>query len=645
MRFTSKVEIGPGEHLRNVRVMVGDVVVLGLVDGPFGNDVAGADELGVRALGEVRQIAMRNAAAADDADADFFAAGSCGGSAASAGGGRRAAALAMPASVSAAPVPTVLLQELRRSIPPERMCKLPSLRAWMRKSGGKRPPHSSDYLVLRGCAKRFCRRVRKRRCGCLKRRLDGGVSLPDRAGQRLAPAKRQGYAGTWGLTHGNMVAHRSNGGHHRRHDGPGPVGGQGMRRAGAQVVVCGRNPESAAERGAGLGVGGAGARGRRDRSRHRGRGDSAGARHASAASTALYHVAGGSGRRAGDGPLHEVTDDGVEATLEHNLTSLIYSNRAAVQAFLERGHRRVGAQHGECAGVESVAAIFRDARLRRREVGDHRLHQELCRLLRAARHPLQRASRRRWSIRRWRQRAVGDDAIQQFIRAKQPLDGGRVGRPEDLDAAVVFFLSDGSRYVTGQVLAVDGGWTVSDAAAASPATLNHAEERSLMSPMAQCLARCRELVAAVESRPRRDPAHRRPIRADDSRRPDGAPAPCGSGHSRIMVEEMWPRYGSFPGFNPLVELSLSFHHPVVGSNGQRQAMFLENVPGLAARILRNFDITLEDAALVVSSSGCDVAPIEIAEGFHDRGVFVAALVRVGQLRTLWTPAHRSVRMG
>ena len=47
----------------------------------------------------------------------------------------------------------------------------------------------------------------------------------------------------------------------------------------------------------------------------------------------------------------------------------------------------------------------------------------------------------------------------------------------------------------------------------------------------------------------------------------------------------------FPGFNPLVELSLSFHTPVVGSNGQRQAMFLENVSGLAARILRNFDIS------------------------------------------------------
>ena len=62
----------------------------------------------------------------------------------------------------------------------------------------------------------------------------------------------------------------------------------------------------------------------------------------------------------------------------------------------------------------------------------------------------------------------------------------------------------------------------------------------------------------------------------------------GSGHSRIMVEEMWPRYGSFPGFNPIVELSLTNHNNVVGANGQRQAMFIENVSGLAERILRNF---------------------------------------------------------
>src|SRR6187397_2462909 len=102
----------------------------------------------------------------------------------------------------------------------------------------------------------------------------------------------------------------------------------------------------------------------------------------------------------------------------------------------------------------------------------------------------------------------------------------------------------------------------------------------------------------------------------------------GSGHSRILVEEMWPRYGSFPGFNPIVELSLTFHNLVVGANGQRQAMFLENVPGLAERILRNFDVTPADSALVISSSGCNVVPIEMAELFQARGMKVAVLVSV-----------------
>src|SRR3989454_7710339 len=100
----------------------------------------------------------------------------------------------------------------------------------------------------------------------------------------------------------------------------------------------------------------------------------------------------------------------------------------------------------------------------------------------------------------------------------------------------------------------------------------------------------------------------------------------GSGHSRILVEEMWPRYGSFPGFNPLVELSLSFHNLVVGSNGQRQAMFLENVSGLAERILRNFDLAPADSALVVSSSGCNLVPIEMAEQFKKCRMKVVVII-------------------
>jgi uncharacterized phosphosugar-binding protein len=100
--------------------------------------------------------------------------------------------------------------------------------------------------------------------------------------------------------------------------------------------------------------------------------------------------------------------------------------------------------------------------------------------------------------------------------------------------------------------------------------------------MEQYLQRCRQIVDAVAAQ------HEQIARVADrfaSSILEGRMVHVfGSGHSRIMVEEMWPRYGSFPGFNPLVELSLSFHNPVVGSNGQRQAMFLENVPCLAGRI-------------------------------------------------------------
>jgi uncharacterized phosphosugar-binding protein len=100
----------------------------------------------------------------------------------------------------------------------------------------------------------------------------------------------------------------------------------------------------------------------------------------------------------------------------------------------------------------------------------------------------------------------------------------------------------------------------------------------------------------------------------------------GTGHSRIMVEEMWPRYGSFPGFNPIVELSLTYHNNVVGPNGQRQAMYLENVAGFAERILRNFSLDQKDTAFIVSSSGCNIVPIEMAELFQHKKIKVVALI-------------------
>ena len=102
----------------------------------------------------------------------------------------------------------------------------------------------------------------------------------------------------------------------------------------------------------------------------------------------------------------------------------------------------------------------------------------------------------------------------------------------------------------------------------------------------------------------------------------------GTGHSRIPVEEMFPRYGSFPGFHPIVELSMTFHTQVVGANGQRQAMFIERIEGLADTILSNFELAAPDAMIVFSVGGNTAVPIEVAMGCRARGLPVVAVTGV-----------------
>lgn len=106
----------------------------------------------------------------------------------------------------------------------------------------------------------------------------------------------------------------------------------------------------------------------------------------------------------------------------------------------------------------------------------------------------------------------------------------------------------------------------------------------------------------------------------------------GTGHSRMAVEEMFPRYGSYPGFHPIVELSSTFHTQVVGANGQRQAMFIERVEGLAEVILSNFTLGAPDAMIVISASGVTANPIEMAIGARRRGLRVIAITAVEHSR-------------
>ena len=114
---------------------------------------------------------------------------------------------------------------------------------------------------------------------------------------------------------------------------------------------------------------------------------------------------------------------------------------------------------------------------------------------------------------------------------------------------------------------------------------------------------------------------------------DGLVHLFGTGHSRIPVEEMFPRYGSYPGFNPIVELSMTFHTQVVGANGQRQAMFIERVPGLAEIILSNFVFGPDDIMIVFSAGGLSAVPVEMARGARRRGLRVIAVTSVAQSTT------------
>jgi len=171
----------------------------------------------------------------------------------------------------------------------------------------------------------------------------------------------------------------------------------------------------------------------------------------------LYHVAGGSGRPWGDGPLHKMTDEGWHKTIEWNLSSVMYSNRAALRRFLTQGnggsilnmgsvlagspspahfstHAYASAKAAIVGLSKSVAACYAGRGIRCNVIEPAVMDTPMAR------------------------RAITDKTILRVIKARQPLDGGRVGQPADLDGAAAYFMSDASKFTTGQVLAVDGGW-------------------------------------------------------------------------------------------------------------------------------------------------------------------------------------------
>ena len=100
----------------------------------------------------------------------------------------------------------------------------------------------------------------------------------------------------------------------------------------------------------------------------------------------------------------------------------------------------------------------------------------------------------------------------------------------------------------------------------------------------------------------------------------------GSGHSRMMVDEMTPRQGCFVGFYPLVELSVSNHSAIIGPNGLRAPLHLEKYEGDAEEILKGFRLGPKDAFIVISTSGIRPLVVETALGAQRRHLPVIAIV-------------------
>jgi NAD(P)-dependent dehydrogenase (short-subunit alcohol dehydrogenase family) len=175
----------------------------------------------------------------------------------------------------------------------------------------------------------------------------------------------------------------------------------------------------------------------------------------------LYHVAGGSGRKMGDGPLHELSLEGWNRTIELNMTSLMLSNQAAVKQFLQQKspgtilnmssvlafspspehfstHAYAATKSAVIGFSRSVAAYYAKNDIRINVIAPALVETPMA------------------------TRAANDEAILSFIKKKQPLDSGRIGKAEDLDGLAVYFMSDDSKFTTGQVIAVDGGWSISE---------------------------------------------------------------------------------------------------------------------------------------------------------------------------------------
>jgi NAD(P)-dependent dehydrogenase (short-subunit alcohol dehydrogenase family) len=173
---------------------------------------------------------------------------------------------------------------------------------------------------------------------------------------------------------------------------------------------------------------------------------------------ALFNCAGISGRRFGDGPLHECSLEGWRTTLEVNLQSMFLMSRAVLRHWMESRRRgailnmaSVVAESPEPkhfathAYATSKGAVFSLTRALASYYAPHgiRVNAISPGLVRT---PMS-------------QRAQSDSDLLKYMESKQALSRGMM-EPEEIARTALFLLSDDSKHITGQVVSIDGGWSV-----------------------------------------------------------------------------------------------------------------------------------------------------------------------------------------
>lgn len=174
---------------------------------------------------------------------------------------------------------------------------------------------------------------------------------------------------------------------------------------------------------------------------------------------ALFNVAGASGRRHGDGPLHDCSDEGWRFTFDANLTTTFHATRAALRYWLSA--RRPGvilsttsvlaedpeparfATHAYAAAkgaiislTKSIASYYAPHNIRANAIAPSLVRTPMS------------------------ARAQADPGILDFLRSKHPLSKDMLPA-EDVAQAALFLLSPESRYITGEILTIDAGWRLS----------------------------------------------------------------------------------------------------------------------------------------------------------------------------------------